>query len=189
MKTTILYATKLLAAAGMAVGLSACIADLEEYNPSGFTADNVFASEEGHTGLVNLCYSQLRKEFYGRENPVGLAMAGTDIWTDSPGRDGYFPTGQYGTKLNSSNEGLMKNCWERLYIPINNCNAAIERGATAAYGSEELRASRIAEARFLRAFYYWHIVEQWGNVVLRMEETKEVVKTAQRSPVRDFYER
>jgi hypothetical protein len=167
---------------------SSCIADLDEYNPSGFTADNVFATEEGHTGLVNLCYSQLRKEFYGRENPVGLTMAGTDIWTDSPAREGYFPTGLYGTKLNSSNEGLMKNCWERLYIPINNCNAAIERGATADYGSEELRTSRIAEARFLRAFYYWHIVEQWGNVVLRIEETKEVVKTAQRSPVRDFYE-
>jgi len=172
---------------GIAIGLTACIADLEEYNPSGSTADNVFSTEEGHTGLVNLCYSQLRAEFYGRENPLGLAMVGTDIWTESPSKQEYFPTGLYAAKLNSTNEGLMKNCWERFYVPINDCNAAIERAPRAMYRSEAMRAQRVAEAKFLRAFYYWHIVEQWGGVVLKMSETTTVVKTAERSSVHDFY--
>jgi hypothetical protein len=173
----------------MMVTFSSCLADLDEYNPSGSTADIIFATEEGHTGLVNLCYSPLRKEFYGRENPVLMNMIGTDIWHESPSKPEYAPTGLYGSKLNSTNTGLMKNCWERFYIPINNCNAAIERGPTAEYTSETVKTVRIAEAHFLRAFYYWHIVEQWGGVVLKMDETNSVIKTAQRSSVRDFYEK
>ncbi len=183
------YITAILLSIGLAVGLNSCIADMEEYNPSGSTADNVFSTEEGHTGLVNLCYSQLRKEFYGRENPIGLAMVGTDIWTDAPGKLEYFPTGMYNSKLNSTNTGLMKNCWERFYIAINNCNAAVERAPQATYGNETTRAQRVGEARFLRAFYYWHVVEQWGGVALKMDETKSLVNTAQRSSVRDFYEK
>ncbi len=171
----------------LVVAMSSCIADLEEYNPSGDTADNIFTTEQGHTGLVNLCYSQLRKEFYGRENPVGLTMVGVDIWNEPPSKS-YFPTAMYDDgKLEPTNTGLVKNCWERLYIPINNCNAAILRAPEANYSSDLLRNQRVAEARFLRAFYYWHIVEQWGGVALKMDETQTDVQYVYRSPVDSFY--
>jgi hypothetical protein len=183
------YTAMLLFATGLALGLGSCVADLEEYNPSGSTADNIFNTESGHTGLVNICYSQLRKEFYGRENAAFLSMLGTDIIHESRNRNDYSPAALYGSKLTPENTGLIKNCWERLYIPINDCNAAIERAATAEYGSETLRKSREAEARFLRAFYYWHIVEQWGGVQLKLDETKATLTTATRSSVRDFYEK
>ncbi|MDR1022988.1 MAG: RagB/SusD family nutrient uptake outer membrane protein [Prevotellaceae bacterium] len=183
------YVAALLFAAGFAWGVGSCVADLEEYNPSGSTADNLFGTESGHTGLVNICYSQLRKEFYGRENAAFISMLGTDIIHESRNRTDYSPAALYGSKLVPENSGLIKNCWERLYIPINDCNAAIERAVTAAYSSEALRRSREAEARFLRAFYYWHIVEQWGGVQLKLDETKAALTTATRSSVRDFYEK
>ena len=179
----------LIAATGLAWGMYACVADLELYNPSGSTADNIFGAESGHTGLVNICYSQLRKEFYGRENAAFLSMLGADIIHESRNRNDYSPAALYGSKLTPENTGLIKNSWERLYIPINDCNTAIERAATAEYSSDELRKSREAEARFLRAFYYWHIVEQWGGVQLKLDETTEALTTATRSSVRDFYEK
>lgn len=182
-------AATLLALTGFALGMCACVADLEQYNPSGSTADNIFGTESGHTGLVNICYSQLRKEFYGRENAAFLSMLGTDIIHESRNRNDYSPAALYGSKLTPENTGLIKNCWERLYIPINDCNTAIARAATAEYGSETLRKSREAEARFLRAFYYWHIVEQWGGVQLKLDETTTTLTTATRSSVRDFYEK
>jgi hypothetical protein len=183
------YTAPLLAAVGLALGMFSCVADLEEYNPSGSTADNLFGTESGHTGLVNICYSQLRKEFYGRENAAFLSVLGTDIIHESRNRNDYSPAALYGSKMTPDNSGLIKNSWERLYIPINDCNAAIERAATATYSSESLRKSREAEARFLRAFYYWHIVEQWGGVQLKLDETKSALTTATRSSVRDFYEK
>ena len=51
----------------------------------------------------------------------------------------------------------------------------------------ELTKTRLSEVRFLRAFYNWLIVEQWGGVELRKEPIKGVVKTANRYPVEDFY--
>lgn len=166
---------------------SSCIADLDEYNPSGTTADNIFSTESGHTGLVNLCYSQLRKEFYGRENALLLSMMGTDIWHESRNRNDYSPTSYYSSRMSAENVGLIKNSFERFYIPINYCNAAIERADAAEYSNNTTRQQRVAEAKFLRAFYYWHIVENWGGVELKLTETKTAINTSERSSVSDFY--
>jgi hypothetical protein len=43
------------------------------------------------------------------------------------------------------------------------------------------------ELRFLRAFYYWHIVETWGGVHLSTEPTDGVVTTANRTSVDSIY--
>jgi hypothetical protein len=49
------------------------------------------------------------------------------------------------------------------------------------------RIQREAELRFLRAFYYWHIVETWGGVHFTLEPTTDVSTTANRTPVDTFY--
>src|SRR5690606_26711726 len=37
-------------------------------------------------------------------------------------------------------------------------------------------------------FYYWHIVEQWGGVILRTEETQGAIQTSERSSEEEFYD-
>jgi hypothetical protein len=45
---------------------------------------------------------------------------------------------------------------------------------------------REAELKFLRAFYFWHVVETWGGVHFTLEESKGVITSANRTPVETF---
>jgi hypothetical protein len=74
------------------------------------------------------------------------------------------------------------------YRAINQCNAGINRIDQAGFTDAAEKGRRLGELRFLRAFYYWHIVEQFGGVYLRTTETTTVELTAQRSPVSAFYD-
>jgi hypothetical protein len=159
---------------------------LEEYNPSGTTSENVLTSVTGHEALVNQCYGNLRGLCYGREDMMFLGETGTDIWHAAYDRD-------YGPQINkyralTGSVGMVQNNWERFYVSINLCNAAIDRADAAGYTDESRKNAKIAEAKFLRAYIYWHIVEWYGNVSLVTKETTTPVMVAYRSPVSDFYQ-
>jgi hypothetical protein len=49
------------------------------------------------------------------------------------------------------------------------------------------KSTREAELRYLRAFYYWHIVETWGGVHFTTEPTDGVITTANKTSVDTFY--
>ena len=158
---------------------------LEEYNPNASTAENTFNTPEGYEMLVNQCYSNLRAMCYGREDMLFMGETGTDIWHPAYDRN-------YAQQINkyldlTSAVGIVKNVWERFYVPINLCNAAIDRADDAGYMDDEAKNAKVAEAHFLRAFIYWHLVEWYGNVSLVTHETTTPMLKAYRSPVSDFY--
>lgn len=169
----------------LTVGLfHAC--DLDEYNPSGVTAETVFSTPEGFETLVNACYVNLRKEFYGTEDILLMTEGGTDCWFNN---EKSFYNKQTTRYMNlASDLTKFNNPWKRMYDPINLCNAAIGRADGAGFPNDSIRDAKVAEAHFLRAYYNWMIVEQWGGVILRTEETAGPVLSAQRSSVDDFYE-
>jgi hypothetical protein len=159
---------------------------LEEYNPSGTTSENVLTTVAGYEALVNQCYSNLRAMCYGREDMMFMGETGTDIWHAAYDRDYAPQINKY--RALTGNVGMVKNVWERFYVPINLCNAAIDRADNAGYTDDARKNAKIAEARFLRAYIYWHIVEWYGNVSLVTQETTTPVMVAYRSPVSDFYQ-
>lgn len=161
---------------------ASCETILEEYNPSGQTAETVFTTPEGFETLVNAAYSYQRW-WYGKEEGYNIAETGTDIWTSGAG-EVYRDLTQY---LNlQGNNAALSNLWRELYAAINLCNGGINRINKAGL-SATLRPVREGELRFLRAFYYWHIVETWGDVHFTTEETNGIVATANRTPVDKFY--
>jgi len=159
---------------------------LKEFNPGGTTADVVFAAQEGMNALVNSAYVNYGGQFYGREDIVMLTEGGTDLWINIA-NSGY---GRQMTKYEelTSGTGQLRNTWNRLYEIINYCNAGIERIDAVPYNSADEKKARKGELHFLRAYSYWHIVEFYGGVDLRTQETKTAVLTAQRSPVSAFYD-
>lgn len=162
---------------------TSCNDYLEEQNFSGLTADEYYATEEGIEALVNASYTPMRF-WYGKENGLALTETGTDIFTRGNGME--QPSyALYNSDLNGANAGL-EFYWNRFYAALNTCNAAIGRIPDSPL-SEDLKTIRTAEARFLRAFYLWHIVEIWGGVHLSTEENKTIQTTAYRSSVEDFY--
>ncbi len=159
---------------------------LKEFNPGGTTADVVFAAQEGMNALVNSAYVNYGGQFYGREDLVMLTEGGTDLWINIA-NSGY---GRQMTKYEelTSGTGQLRNTWNRLYEIINYCNAGIDRIDAVPYNSADEKKARKGELHFLRAYSYWHIVEFYGGVDLRTQETKTAVLTAQRSPVSAFYD-
>lgn len=167
-----------------AYAVSSC--SLEEYNPGGTTAEVVFATQEGMNALVNSAYVYFGAQFYGREDILMLTEGGTDLWINIA-NSGY---GRQMTKYDGLNSttGQIRNTWNRLYEIINYCNAGLERIQEVEFDNEDMKKSRIGELSFLRAYAYWHLVEQYGAVDLRVEETSDVVLTVDRTPILRFYD-
>jgi len=164
--------------------LVAC--NLDEYNPSGAPADAVWSDPKGFITLVNAAYSEQRS-WYGKENGLFMGESGTDLWYNSNRAKYSIETMRY-ENFTPSTAGFNKAAWKLLYKAINLCNAGIGRINNAGFTDTTERNGREAELRFLRAFYYWHVVESYGGVMLLTKETSGVVLTAERSPVEDFYQ-
>ncbi|GHE47040.1 RagB/SusD family nutrient uptake outer membrane protein [Sphingobacterium griseoflavum] len=180
MKSIIKYIVGL----GLINMFNAC--SLEEYNPGGTTADVVFSTEDGINALVNSAYVYYGAQFYGREDMLMLTEGGTDLWINIA-NSGY---GRQMTKYDGLNStvGQIRNTWNRLYEIVNYCNAGLERIEAIPFANEEEKRSRLGELSFLRAYAYWHLVEQYGAVDLRTSETKTALLTAERSPEGAFYD-
>ncbi|KRT13141.1 carbohydrate-binding protein SusD [Pedobacter ginsenosidimutans] len=160
---------------------ASCQKSLKEYNPSGMTAESVFTTPEGFETLVNAAYSYERW-WYGKEEGFGLSEMGTDLWMSGAG-DVATDLTQY-INLQGTN-GAITTEWQQLYAAVNLCNTGINRISGAGL-SATARPVREAELRFLRAFYYWHIVETWGGVHFSLAETQGVITTANKTPVETF---
>jgi len=74
--------------------------------------------------------------------------------------------------LDNTNITRIGSIWDQFYLGIRNANIVIRNA-----GSAELDDSTInhyvAEARFMRAFIYFHLVQNFGNIVLRTVENME----------------
>jgi hypothetical protein len=170
-----------LAACALAV-LSSCEKQLEEYNPSGLTAETVYTTPAGFETLVNAAYSYTRW-WYGKEDGYSASEMGTDLWQRGAG-DVNPDLTDYTTLQGSSR--ALEALWGKLYAAVNLCNAGINRIGQSGM-TDAQKKTREGELRFLRAFYYWHIVETWGGVHFTTDETTTVQTTANRTPVETFY--
>ncbi len=166
------------------ISVSACEDFLSEDNKTGLTANSYYATVEGAEALVNACYTPMRF-WYGKENGLALTETGTDIFTRGSGMENP-PVALYNSDLSGANAPL-NFYWTRFYSALNSTNTAVKRIPLSPL-SDELKTLRLAEVRFLRAFYLWHIVETWGDVHLSLEEVSTIETTANRTPVDTFYE-
>lgn len=78
-------------------------------------------------------------------------------------------TNLVGPKANGiSEDGGVMEWWENAYYTIRNLNEFIERVPSSPLGND-IKETRIAEARFLRAFCYFAMVQRYGGVPLLTE--------------------
>lgn len=168
----------------MLLGTVSCESFLDEENVSGLTATGYYGTTEGIESLVNSLYTPMRF-WYGKENGIALTETGTDIFTRGNGMENP-PVALYNSDLSGANAPI-NFYWGRFYAALNACNAAIARIPESDL-PQDLQTVRLGEARFLRAFYLWHIVETWGGVHLATEEQIGVSTTATRKPVEAFYQ-
>ncbi|GAB3988210.1 RagB/SusD family nutrient uptake outer membrane protein [Spirosoma daeguense] len=170
-----------------------CKEQLVEYNPAGSTAQSLFTTPEGIEAGVNGIYTYNRY-FYGKEEGQALMEMGTDIWTNAAnngnsGSNGVFPQPSLTTYqgLTTDNVWIKNRMWQQCYAAINLANNVLKYLPTA--GVVATRQKELeGEARFLRAWYYWHLAESFGALPLRLAPTETIETTASRAPVEAVYE-
>ena len=169
----------------LAVGLLAsCNDQLEEYNPSGFTVESILATPAGLETALNAAYTYHR-ELYGKTEGHGLMEVGTDLWTyAASAQEPQLATYE---NLRTDQSWIRSKMWTPSYQAINLINTVLKNLETV-----EVEPARKlvmeGELRFLRAWYYWHLVETFGPVHFTLEPTVGMVTTANRTPVDKVYE-
>lgn len=137
---------------------------LDEFNPGAFNPETLSTSIEGYETLVNQSYFAAERYFYGTENFMSYTEGNSDLWTNKANiktdRTEWFWF--YGGT--SPNTEFTNNLWNGVYDGIGSCNIAIGLVANPPYKSEEERNAKLAEAKFMRAIYYFNAVEMFGAV-------------------------
>ncbi len=136
--------------------------DVLEEQPRSLTPD-YFKTAQGLNAGITAAYASFRN-FYGSEGGKNITVYGTDEFTHGQ-QVTNPPFSVYSNTLNPG-EGSTGSIWARAYPAINTCNGIIELGATATGLTDAQRNTLIAEAKFVRASWYYLLVSQFGAVTL-----------------------
>src|SRR5688572_6162928 len=157
----------LLVLALIAFSTQSCKDFLDEELISNVSANEYYKTAKGIEDAVDATYSFLR-EIYSEERAYTLSVFGTDTHTN--GADGGFKGfNRYDNELNSG-VNILQQQWTFLYQGINQANAVLSRSPDVADMADDIKLRRQAEVRFLRAFYYFYLVQTWGDVHFNLEE-------------------
>ena len=186
MKKTIIFST----AVALGLSLASCDDFLTEDVRGSENLDTYFKTEEEVNSYIGGCYFEITK--YGWWQVVNSwlmsDMTTDDMWDGNTTQDdGYQDITHF--MPNAPSNGIIQNFWGARYQGINTCNVAIARIPGAAM-DEELKEQRIAEARFLRAFFYFDLARNFGGVPLITEpiSNAEGIGRASLDDVYNFFE-
>ena len=145
--------------------ISSC-QDILDENPKAVVAENYYNTASEFETAVNAIYSPLRSTTF-----IGSYMVVIDTHTDwGFGRGSRAALNDF-QGLNSTWKNAVGNVWSMFYLSIRNANYVI-KNASDDNMSDEIKKF-VAEAKFLRAFNYFHLVNNWGGVPIRTESNME----------------
>lgn len=163
----------------IALLLSACSDFLEEENKSNATAESFYLTRVGYESLINSAYATLRDLY---EPQPFMFSAGTDLFF---GTGQEAPSGLTGYRTLTPGTTEVGDFFQTLYENIQVSNTALHY-AELTEDFDEL-ASRKGEARFLRAYYYFLLVQHFGGVSLVTEMVQEPITHFERNPAEEIY--
>ncbi len=167
--------------------LGGCSDFLEENSISNETAESYFVDANGYEDLVKSCYPLLRSI----TNQRALIYYGTDLFTNGAwhkAADGSTGSAlnQYDVRFNSS-DGSSNTLWTLHYRQIGRTNTAIDRAENIVGMDANLKATRLSEAKFLRAYSYFQLVQQFGDIPMPLTESTTASKEVVRVPSAQIY--
>lgn len=159
------------------VSISSCSKTfLDQTNPNGVSVDNGYQTETDIATGVYGVYQALRSS-----NCVG---EGAQLWTDDRADD-------VNTTDNQSNNGepfqfsafslvasnsYLQSHWTALYAPISRANIILSVIDKIPFASSLTKTQYIAEMKFIRAYMYFNLVREFGDVPLVTERLTSTEK-------------
>jgi len=162
--------------------LISCSDILDENNKGGTTNDEFYQTATGYETLITASYATLRN-IYG--DTPWLELAGTDIYQKTRQND-HLSLYEY-TSLYPSDE-YVADFYSACYKAIQTVNTALFYNDTPTDLDESSRKTYQAEMRFLRAFYHFLLVEQFGGVAIHDEMTLSPETDIPRNTLTECYD-
>ena len=130
--------------------------------------DTYFSDIESCEAYITGCYQDITCGGWWNINTVWLLseMCSDDAWmgNTSQSQSDYISLAHY--QGSGASNGPISNFWQYRYKAILRCNVAIERIAQMDLVDTERQNQLIAEARFLRGYFYFELVRNFGGVPL-----------------------
>ncbi|MCH5685349.1 RagB/SusD family nutrient uptake outer membrane protein [Niabella sp. W65] len=188
MKNLILY-MKCTVTAVLLLTVTSCNKFIKEELVSTLTED-YYKTDAGLEDLVKSAYAPLQWKFTG-EQSYAMSNFGTDEFREGD-QFNNVRYNDYDANLNA-NDLFVDGLWTNNYAGIRRCNQGIElisaydNPTSVSLGTQAKKDLRIAELKGLRAFYYFHLLQQLGGVPLVLSVPKEAQYEFPRASEADVY--
>lgn len=130
--------------------------------------DTYFQSANDAQSFVTGCYQAITFGGWWNINTVWLMseMCSDDGWmgNTTQSQSDYISLAHY--QGSGQSNGAISNFWQYRYKGILRCNIAIDRIGKSNLADEQLKQRLIGEARFLRGYFYFELVRNFGGVPL-----------------------
>jgi hypothetical protein len=172
------------------ISFSACSDFLEEDVRGQENLDTYFQSENDAESFLTGCYNAITYHGWWQVENFWILtdMCSDDLWMGNTTQDQseYISLAHYQGAGQSN--GTISNFWQYRYKGILRCNIAIERIPEAPIRDERKKERMIAEAKFLRAYFYFELVKNFGGVpIIKGFLLPEEVSGITRSSTEDVY--
>ena len=166
------------------VTMLSCEDFLVEENIANVASATYYPTAAGLEDAVKATYG-IMKEYYGPEIGWTMGVFGTDTYEE--GADGSHKyANRYDSGHNSAAQ-FFRDTWRIFYQGVNQANAVVNRAESVVGVSDALKNTRVAEARFLRALYYFVLTRHYGDIHLSLEETEGVEVEANKTSAEEIY--
>jgi hypothetical protein len=174
------YSIKRIAViSAMALMPLACSDFLDKPVQGQLLSQNFPTTSQDALGATNAVYNTLRDGSYNSGLFPILDIMSDDAHKGSNPTDGAASIGPYDRFQHIPTEGSLRSWWSVLYQGIRRANVVIEKTPSINM-AENLKSRYIAEARFLRALFYFDLVRAWGDVPI--VDVVDASATLERSP-------
>lgn len=171
---------------------SSCQKDYLDANPEHVqNANNFFQSKDDFIQAVNGAYAPLRPIFTDSFWQLGEMRADNTSFQYNIGDRSALGREQIDQFLELDDNPFVYSFFSNAFIGIGRCNVLLDRFAPDKINDETAARQILGQGSFLRAFYYFNLVQLFGEVPLVLTEassTNDVFALAQRKPVSEIYE-
>lgn len=147
--------------------------------PNQLIAANVFDSDQTAIAAFSGIYSEMSNLGYGldAEVPIALSLASDEL-KYAGNLDRYI---QFEINAVLADNVTVTDAWTRIYKTIYNVNAALDGLSMTQNMTTQVRQQLIGEAKFLRSFCYFYLINLFGDVPLIVGTDYEVNRKQSRS--------
>lgn len=152
--------------------------------PKSILTPGFLETAQGFQMAYDACYGGTRN-IWGTQDYFTMTVLGTDEFIT--GTDGNNDINKYSSNYNPT-LGVLRNVWKSCYTFINTCNGVVNTAPKLTNVDPVKKNRMVAEVKFLRAGYYFVLVQFWGDVTLNKDFQSSATTSATRQPMAEVYD-